>query len=142
MLDFKVKKLNNFFGFSKGNPDDAGYDLYACNYDKIMVQAGQRALISCGISVSCNPDWYLRVAPRSGLAVRRGVDVLAGVVDSSYRGEVKVVVQNHGKGMLYINRGMRIAQLIPTQTSQNSYEFVDELPDSLRGEDGFGSTGS
>ena len=144
-LNLKVKQLENFYNLKQRGPGDAGIDLYAT--EDCIIQPGEQALVKTGISVSFSPDYYLRIAPRSGLAYKNGIDVMAGVIDSSYRGEIGVVLRNHSvateedTGAFIINRGDRIAQMIPERISQEHFIFVSELDDSERGEGGFGSTG-
>jgi dUTP pyrophosphatase len=83
----------------------------------------------------------MRVAPRSGLAVKYGIDVLAGVIDSTYRGEWKVVLHNTSNTTFSFAKGDRIAQAIPERISNDNFEFVDELTETVRGSGGFGSSG-
>ena len=144
-LDLKVKRLENFYNLKQRGPGDAGFDLYAT--EDCVIQPGEQRLIKTGISVSFSPDYYLRIAPRSGLAYKNGIDTMAGVIDSSYRGEIGVILRNHcfpceeSDCVFMVNRGDRIAQMIPERISQEHFIFVDELDDSDRGEGGFGSTG-
>ena len=144
-LNLKVKQLENFYNLKQRGPGDAGIDLYAT--EDCIIQPGEQALVKTGIYVSFSPDYYLRIAPRSGLAYKNGIDVMAGVIDSSYRGEIGVILRNHSvateedTGAFIINRGDRIAQMIPERISQEHFIFVSELDDSERGEGGFGSTG-
>lgn len=144
-LNLKVKKLENFYNLKQRNSGDAGIDLYAT--EDCVVLPGRQKLIKTGISVSFSPDYYLRIAPRSGLAYKHGIDVMAGVIDSSYRGEIGVILRNHcypsvqtGEAFI-INRGDRIAQMIPERISQEEFVFVEDLNESNRGDGGFGSTG-
>jgi dUTP pyrophosphatase len=139
-LNLKVKQLENFYNLKQRGPGDAGIDLYAT--EDCIIQTGEQRLIKTGISVSFSPDYYLRIAPRSGLAYKNGIDTMAGVIDSSYRGEIGVILRNHSVATEFIiNRGDRIAQMIPERISQEHFIFVSELDDSERGEGGFGSTG-
>ena len=144
-LNLKVKQLENFYNLKQRGPGDAGFDLYAT--EDCVIQPGEQRLIKTGISVSFSPDYYLRIAPRSGLAYKNGIDTMAGVIDSSYRGEIGVILRNHSvateedTGAFIINRGDRIAQMIPERISQEHFIFVSALDDSERGEGGFGSTG-
>ncbi len=138
-LNLKVKKLDNFINLEQRVFGNAGIDLYAAE-DGILL-GGQRVAVSVGISTSFNPEYYMRVAPRSGLAVKHGIDVLAGVIDSSYRGEWKVILHNTSNISFVYNKGDRIAQAIPERISNDNFEFVDELNDTSRGSGGFGSTG-
>ena len=83
-LNLKVKQLSNFIDFKNREPGNAGFDLYAAEYGSIA--PNERCTVAIGISTSFNPEYYMRIAPRSGLALKDGIDVLAGVIDSSYRG--------------------------------------------------------
>ena len=128
---------------TRGSPGAAGLDLYSA--DGYVVMPGHRVVVSTGISVKLPVGTYGRVAPRSGLAVKHGLDTLAGVIDPDYTGEVKVVLQNLDAVQPFVIRpGYRIAQLI-----LENYTVADvvELPSenasliSERGAGGFGSTG-
>lgn len=123
---------------------DAGYYLYALPTDGRPLMPGERRVFLTGIALAIPPGYYGRVAPRSGLAVRHGLDTLAGVVDSSYRGDVSVVLINHGQDPVWIGGGERIGQLIIERCYEA--EFVDvadgELEQSDRGAAGFGPTGT
>ena len=99
-------------------------------------------MVKTGIAIAIPPGYYGRVAPRSGLAVKKGIDVLAGVIDSGYRGEVGVVLQNLSDEDFLFSEGERVAQLILEQCNTISWVDVDELEDSVRSDGGFGSTGS
>jgi len=138
-LNLKVKKLENFVDLQQRANGNAGFDLYAA--EEGILLAGERAAISVGISTSFNPEYYMRVAPRSGLALRSGIDVLAGVIDSTYRGEWKVVLHNTSRTTFMFNKGDRIAQAIPEHISTEKFTFVEELDETNRGSGGFGSTG-
>lgn len=125
---------------SRSNPTDAGADL--CSIEGAMIHPGERKTISTGVSLEIPEGFYGRVAPRSGLAAKHGIDVLAGVIDSSYRGEVKVVLINTDKhNTFHISEGDRIAQLIIE--SHFNFPIIESssLSESRRGKDGFGSTG-
>jgi len=138
---FKVKFVNNDISTTipkKADPGCAGYDIFS--NDDVIVEKGKRKLISTGISVEIPRHYYLRVAPRSGMSVK-GIDVGAGVIDSSYRGEIKVLLINNSGGDYFILKGHKIAQLILERCSNANIEFVESLDETSRGESGFGSTG-
>jgi dUTP pyrophosphatase len=139
-LNLKVKQLPNFIDFKQREFGNAGFDLYATQPGTIFPH--QQEIVPVGISTSFNPEYYMRVAPRSGLAAKNGIDVLAGVIDSSYRGEWKVILRNNSNTTFVYSVGDRIAQAIPEKISTEEFIFVNELPDSVRGEGGFGSTGT
>lgn len=125
---------------TRANNGDAGYDLYSV--EQTYLRPGERAMVKTGISVAIPLGYYGRVAPRSGLAVKHGIDVMAGVVDSTYRGEVCVVLINLGKDPIDIPSGTRIAQLIIEACYSAEWQVVDKLSDTARGSGGFGSSGS
>lgn len=124
---------------TRANPTDAGLDLYAA--EGFGLRAGDIKIIATGIAISI-PDGYVgRILPRSGLAAKHGIHVLAGVVDSSYRGEIKVVLANLGDGVCGFVDGSRIAQLVIQKVELWTPQVVDELDETERGENGFGSSG-
>lgn len=134
----------------KGSCQAAGFDLCYCpltpNRD-LHIFAGTREVVHTGISIAVPPGYYGRIAPRSGLAVNHGLDVLAGVVDSDYRGEIKVVLLNTSQkgdetATVTFRSGDRIAQLVVEKIHEASeMEVVSSLDDTRRGTGGFGSTG-
>jgi dUTP pyrophosphatase len=140
-MNVKVKKTHILAQIhTRSNPTDAGADLRSI--EDCVVETQERKVISTGIFLEIPEGYYGRIAPRSGLAANRGIDVLAGVVDSSYRGEIKVVLYNSDKKMpFHIEGGDRIAQIIIEDHFNLEFE-VSELSDTERGAGGFGSTGS
>ena len=138
-LNLKVMKQSGFINFKQRDNGNAGFDLYATEEGSIA--PGDRMAVPVGISTSFSPEYYMRVAPRSGLAVKSGVNVLAGVIDSSYRGEWMVVLHNTSQLYFHFELGDRIAQAIPEKISTEEFEFVDSLLATERGAGGFGSTG-
>jgi len=124
----------------KTNTNDAGFDLFSI--EKVSIGSGKRAIVKTGITMTI-PDGYVGLIwPRSGLAVKNGIDTLAGVIDSGYRGEICVVLQNHGDSTYELNPGDRIAQMIFQTIGCVYFNEVDSLEDSDRGEGGFGSSGA
>ena len=140
----------------QANESDAGYDLFSTQY--ITIEPFQRKLVSTGISVEIPQGFYGRIAPRSGLACKNGIDVMAGVIDSGYRGEIKVLLINFNfegynlkpttseamfgsANKLDIKPGDRIAQLIIEKCHQTKWNEMKTLNNSKRGQDGFGSSG-
>lgn len=148
-MKLHIKKLYpNVITPSYGNKGDAGLDLSA--HGDWIVPSRTRKLISTGICVSWvslnledNPqEYYLRIAPRSGLAVKHSIDIGAGVIDSSYRGEIKICLINNSDNDFVITHGDRIAQgILEKIKTFESIEIVDQLDLTDRGEGGFGSTG-
>lgn len=130
---------------TRATPGAVGYDLYST--DNYVVLAGRRVVVSTGISVTLPPGCYGRIAPRSGLAVKHGLETLAGVIDPDYTGEVKVVLQNLDSVQPFVIRpGYRIAQLILEQcVTPEVVEVPGEctglVEPTTRGASGFGSTG-
>jgi deoxyuridine 5'-triphosphate nucleotidohydrolase len=118
----------------------AGLDLYAA--ESRMLIPGDRAIVGTGVSIAIPPGFVGLIWPRSGLAIRHGVDVLAGVIDADYRGELCVVLINHGGVDCHINAGDRIAQLVIQPVAMLEPTQVDDLPPTVRGAGGFGSTGA
>jgi len=123
---------------TRGTDGAAGYDLYAI--EDVIINCFQFTLVSTGVSMAIPAGHYGRVAPRSGLAVKHGVMVGAGVIDSDYRGEVKVALATLN-GVYNIKAGDRIAQIIIEPIVTPELVQVDSLDDSERGDGGFGSTG-
>ncbi len=124
------------------HPGDAGLDLYARN-DAVIPAGGGRLLMPTGISIALPIGWCGLVMPRSGLALKHGISVVntPGLIDSAYRGEIKVIVINTDPGTDYaISRGDRIAQLVVQQVDEVAWNVVDELDGDNRG-GGFGHTG-
>ena len=124
---------------TRANDSDAGYDLYST--ESLPITPSSRQAICTGICVEIPKGYYGRIAPRSGLALKAGVDVLGGVIDSGYRDEIKVILINLGETLVSIDEGDRIAQLIIEKCEDIEWENVDSLNDSERGESGFGSSG-
>ena len=122
-------------------PGDAGLDLFAAA--PITLAPGARGLVPTGIALAIPPGFAGLVLPRSGLALRHGVTLLntPGLIDAGYRGEVKVLLVNHGQAPVSLDRGDRIAQLVVQRVEHVTLTPVAELPESARGAGGFGSTG-
>lgn len=165
IMSFEIKLLNAKAKIpTRGSPMSAGYDLYAS--EDVTIAANGRGIVKTGISVaaeqrpykislaggalttapnsSYNVQMYFRLAPRSGLAVKNGINVGAGVVDADYRGEIGVVLFNHSNEDFKVAVGDRIAQMIPElmmHPAGEPFKIVDELSTTQRGDGGFGSTG-
>jgi len=154
-MTLKVKKLCGTAQLPvRGSVQAAGYDLAACLKDEsgaargeftqngtITLQPGARALVPTGIAFTVPHGTYGRIGPRSGLAVKHGIDTLAGIIDQDYVAEVGVVLANLGDEPFVIEHGMRIAQLVIEKIATPEVIEVDHLEDTLRGAGGFGSTG-
>ncbi|MGE0127203.1 MAG: dUTP diphosphatase [Blastocatellales bacterium] len=124
---------------ARGSNLAAGADL--CCVEDFTLPPGERKSVPTGIAIEIPAGWYGRVAPRSGLATRHGIDTLAGVVDSDYRGELLVLLINLGAEPVSFKAGDRIAQLIVERAAACDYDWAEELSETERGGGGFGSTG-
>ncbi len=124
---------------SRGSARAAGLDL--CAVERVTLAPGGRAAVRTGLAVAIPEGFYGRVAPRSGLAVRHGIDVLAGVIDSDYRGEILCALVNHGAEAFEIEPGARVAQLVVEAIATPDPAWADDLEETARGAGGFGSTG-
>jgi dUTP pyrophosphatase len=127
----------------RATADSAGLDLLAAVEKEVVLPPGGRALIPTGIALALPTGYEGQVRPRSGLALKHGVTVLnsPGTIDADYRGEIGVVLINHGEIPFTVRRGERIAQLIIAALAEATLSEVESLPRSRRGDGGFGSTG-
>lgn len=144
MSTIRVKKLRpNAKLPTYGSAEAAGADLYACLEETILVEPGQTAWIPTGIAMEVPKGCAGLVYARSGLACKKGLAPAnkVGVIDSDYRGEITVVLHNHGSESQSISDGERIAQMVITPVLTPAYEETDDLSDTGRGQGGFGSTG-
>ena len=121
----------------------AGMDLRANIDAPVVLQPGDRALIPTGIKMALPDGYEAQIRPRSGLAYKHGITVLnsPGTIDADYRGDVGVLLINHGREAFTVEDGMRVAQMVVAQYSQFEWESVDDLDETARGAGGFGSTG-
>lgn len=121
----------------------AGYDLKAALADTVILQPGERKLISAGIKIEIPAGWEGQVRPRSGLALKHGITLLnaPGTIDSDYRGDIGIILYNAGDQPFHIGPGDRIAQIIFAPVSNANFRKTVRLQESGRGEGGFGSTG-
>ena len=139
-LALPVKRLHPEAELPKRmRPGDAGFDLYSI--EEVTLQPGERKVVPTGIALALPIGWVGLIRDRSGLAAKNGIHVLAGVIDPNYRGEVKVVLYNTGSEPVSLPKGSRIAQLLVVPYFSGSVVEVDELPETERGEAGFGSSG-
>lgn len=136
----KIKKLHELAIIPKrNNHTDAGADLYSV--EQLEIPPLSRKVVNTGICIELPEGFYGRIAPRSGLALKHGIDVLAGVCDSSYRGEIKVILFNTSTDKTFeITYGDKIAQLIVEQHFNFEFEEQEELSTTSRGINGFGSS--
>ena len=121
----------------------SGMDLMAYLSSPLILGPQESVLVPTGISVAFSDDYEIQIRPRSGLAAKNKISVLnaPGTIDSDYRGEIKIILFNHGKNDFIINNEDRVAQMILTPIVKMELEEIENLPDSVRGKGGFGSTG-
>ena len=143
-MQIPVKKLKkNAILPTYGSAEAAGADLYACLETPVTIEPGQTAFIPTGLALEVPQGCAGLIYARSGLACKKGLAPAnkVGVVDSDYRGEVKIALHNHGTQPQIVAPGERVAQFIITPVLTPAYEEVEELSDTVRGAGGFGSTG-
>ena len=121
----------------------SGMDLVAFTKKPIKVKPKTSSLVPTGLAVAFLDDYEIQIRPRSGLAAKNNISVLntPGTIDSDYRGEIKIIIYNHGSADFIINNGDRIAQMVLSPVIKMELEEVKDLPETIRGEGGFGSTG-
>jgi len=142
-----LKPLDNAVGLqlpSYATAQSAGMDLTAALEEAIELGPGERALVPTGLAMALPDGYEAQIRPRSGLALKHGVTVLntPGTIDADYRGEIKVILINHGQEPFTIERGMRIAQMVVERFETVGWDIVEDLEDTSRGAGGFGSTGT
>ncbi len=125
-------------------PGSAGADLLAAVEAPLVIQPGQRALVPTGIAIALPAGFEAQVRPRSGLAVKHGITGLnsPGTIDADYRGEIGVILVNHGQAPFTVERGMRIAQMVVAPVTTARWLETESLDETIRGAGGFGSTGT
>ena len=144
MAKVLIKKLDPAVELPAYKTEDAsGMDLMALLNEPINLKPNSSCLVPTGLAVAFSSDFEIQIRPRSGLAAKNNISVLntPGTIDSDYRGEIKVILFNHGKNDFLINNKDRIAQMILTPVIKMDLEETDDLPETIRGEGGFGSTG-
>ena len=144
MIKVLVKKINSKAQIPKYKTDgSSGMDLMALIENPIIIKPQKSALIPTGLSIAIPEDTELQIRPRSGLATKSSISVLntPGTIDSDYRGEIKIILFNHGKEKFTVNNNDIIAQMILMPVLKAKFEEVEGLPKTLRGSGGFGSTG-
>ena len=144
MIKVLVKKLNPKAELPKYKTvGSSGMDLMALIESPIKIKPQNSALIPTGLSIAIPEDTEVQIRPRSGLAAKSNISVLntPGTIDSDYRGEIKIILFNHGKEEFTVNNNDRIAQMILMPVLKAEFEEVEELPKTVRGSGGFGSTG-
>ena len=144
MIKVLVKKLNSIAQLPSYKTNGAsGMDLMACIEKPIKLEPGKSCLIPTGLSIAFSERYEIQIRPRSGLAAKNNISVLntPGTIDSDYRGEIKIILFNHGNENFIINNNDRVAQMVLTPVIKMELEETNELPNSIRGKGGFGSTG-
>ena len=144
MVKVLIKKLNPSVQLPSYKTNGAsGMDLMAFIEKPINLEPGKSCLVSTGLSVAFDEEYEIQIRPRSGLAAKNNIGVLntPGTIDSDYRGEIKIILFNHGSENFTINKNDRVAQMVLTPIIKMELEEIDELPGSVRGKGGFGSTG-
>ena len=145
MVKILIKKLNKNTNIPEYKTDgSSGMDLMANIEKPIILQPGEKKLISTGITIAIPNKYEIQIRPRSGLAAKNGISVLntPGTIDADYRGEIKVILINLSKQSFKINNNDRIAQMVLCPIVKAELEEVQELPKTIRGTGGFGSTGN
>ena len=144
MIKVLIKKLDPSVELPSYKTDGAsGMDLMAFVKEPINLKPQTSCLVPTGISLAFPSEYEIQIRPRSGLAAKNNISVLntPGTIDSDYRGEIKIILFNHGNEDFLINNKDRIAQMILTPVIKMNFEETDNLPETVRGEGGFGSTG-
>ena len=145
MVKVLVKKLDPAVQIQSYKTIGAsGMDLMAFIKEPIKLPAKKSCLVPTGISIAMSDDYEIQIRPRSGLAAKKNISILntPGTIDSDYRGEIKIILFNHGNSEFTINNKDRIAQMILIPVHKMELEEAENLPDTLRGKGGFGSTGN
>ena len=145
MTKIQIKKLSPTASIPKYETlGSSGMDIAAHLENKIVINPGEKALVSTGFAIAIPRGYEVQIRPRSGLAVKKNITVLntPGTIDADYRGEIKVILINHGKEQFVIENGERIAQMVVCPVIQANLEEVKELNETDRGAGGFGSTGT
>ena len=144
MVKVLIKKLNPKAKLpSYKTSGSSGMDLMALIDNTLTIKPNQSVLVPTGLSIAIPDDTEVQIRPRSWLAAKSNISVLntPGTIDSDYRGELKIILINHGKEDFLINNGDRIAQMILMPVLKIEFEEVEDLPETIRGSGGFGSTG-
>ncbi len=144
MVKVLIKKLSPEVELPSYKTSGAsGMDLMAFIKSSVTIKPKTSSLIPTGLSIAFSEDYEVQIRPRSGLAAKNNISVLntPGTIDSDYRGEIKVIIYNHGNNDFFINNGDRIAQMILMPIVKMELEEANDLPETIRGKGGFGSTG-
>ncbi|MBV7272632.1 dUTP diphosphatase [Clostridium sp. PL3] len=142
MIELKVKRINEEARMPEyAHEGDAGLDLFSV--DDLVILPGESKLVKTGIQIELPKETEAQIRPRSGLALKNQITVLntPGTIDEGYRGEIGVILINHGKQEFHVEKGMKIAQMVVKPVFRVTIKEIEELTDTSRGEGGFGSTG-
>lgn len=141
-MKLQIQRIGDVPVPSYKHEGDAGFDLHAA--ESCVLEPGQRKIVPTGLKMAVPMGYEAQVRPRSGLAAKHGISVVntPGTIDAGYRGEVGVILINHGNEAFTVEKGERIAQMVINQIEIVELEEVKELSETLRGEGGFGSTGT
>ena len=143
MLKIKIQKINELAKLPKSMTEHAaGYDLYSCNEEDMVIKSGEVVLIPTGIAISLPAGFEAQIRPRSGLAIKHQIGVLnsPGTIDADYRGEIKIILFNFGKDDFVVAPHTRIAQMVIARYESIDFIITDQLDDTDRGSGGFGHT--
>ena len=144
MIKIQIKKLSSSVSTPKyATLGSSGMDIAAHIENNIIINPGEKVLVSTGLSMAVPKGYEVQIRPRSGLAAKNNITVLnsPGTIDADYRGEIKVILINLGKEKFVVKNGERIAQMVVCPVDQANLDEVKELSDTARGSDGFGPTG-
>ena len=145
MTEILIKRLSKDIPLPKYETDgSSGMDLSANIEKEIQIAPGKTSIIPTGLAVSIPKNFEIQIRPRSGLAAKNQISVLntPGTIDADYRGELKVILVNHGENIFKIQKGLRIAQMVLCPVIKATLKEVDTLEETKRGTSGFGSTGT
>lgn len=143
MLKVNIQKINEHAKLPKRMTEHAaGYDLYSCNKEDMLIKSGEVVLIPTGIAISLPAGYEAQIRPRSGLAIKHQIGVLnsPGTIDADYRGEIKIILFNFGKNDFIISTHTRIAQMVISRHESIDFIITDKLDETDRGSGGFGHT--
>ena len=143
MLKVNIQKINEHAKLPKRMTEHAaGYDLYSCNQEDMLIKSGEVVLIPTGIAISLPAGYEAQIRPRSGLAIKHQIGVLnsPGTIDADYRGEIKIILFNFGKIDFIISTHTRIAQMVISRHDSIDFVLTDKLYETDRGSGGFGHT--
>lgn len=142
-MKIDIKSIKSIDLPTYATSDSAGMDLVAAITDPIVIHSGKRVLIPTGVAIALPKGFEAQIRPRSGLAIKNGITLVnsPGTIDADYRGEISVIVINHGDEPFTVEPNMRIAQMVISTYSRITWQEVDNLEETARGTGGFGSTG-